>query len=106
MIDFFIFAEMKKVVREQYGLINFGEFRRKIGFLSEKNAVKLNELIYNGNTQVRVKGKTIRIKTPVCRALRKINQLQGIKNNSVSVQTHLFFLSSSISNFLQKLRRM
>ncbi|KAK7602036.1 hypothetical protein V9T40_009477 [Parthenolecanium corni] len=68
--------EMKKVVREQYGLINFGEFRRKIGFLSEKNAVKLNELIYNGNTQVRVKGKTIRIKTPVCRALRKINQLQ------------------------------
>lgn len=72
---------MKKVVREQYGLINFGEFRRKIGFLSEKNSVKLNELIYNGNTQVRVKGKTIRIKTPVCRALRKINQLQGKKKN-------------------------
>lgn len=74
---------MKKVVREQYGLINFGEFRRKIGFLSEKNSVKLNELIYNGNTQVRVKGKTIRIKTPVCRALRKINQLQGSKNDSI-----------------------
>lgn len=73
----FVFAEVKKAVREQYGLINFGEFRKKIGFVSEKNSVKLNELIYSGNTQVRIKGKTIRIKTPVCRALRKLNQLQG-----------------------------
>lgn len=70
-------TEVKKAVREQYGLINFGEFRKKIGFVSEKNSVKLNELIYSGNTQVRIKGKTIRIKTPVCRALRKLNQLQG-----------------------------
>lgn len=83
---------MKKVVREQYGLINFGEFRRKIGFLSEKNSVKLNELIYNGNTQVRVKGKTIRIKTPVCRALRKINQLQGNENNFITREMHFVSL--------------
>ncbi|XP_065207198.1 protein cramped isoform X2 [Planococcus citri] len=68
--------EVKKAVREQYGLINFGEFRKKVGFVSEKNSVKLNELIYSGSTQVRIKGKTLRIKTPVCRALRKLNQLQ------------------------------
>lgn len=37
--------------------------------------MKLNELIYRGTVQIRVKAKTIRIKTPMCRALRKLNQL-------------------------------
>lgn len=83
------FAEVKKAVREQYGLINFGEFRKKIGFVSEKNFVKLNELIYSGSTQVRVKGKTVRIKTPVCRALRKLNQLQGKKRKYLCVCTRV-----------------
>lgn len=39
--------------------------------------MKLNELIYRGTVQIRVKGKTIRIKTPMCRALRKLNELDG-----------------------------
>ncbi|XP_044735274.1 protein cramped-like isoform X2 [Chrysoperla carnea] len=67
--------EVKKVVQEYYALINYGELRRKIGISSEKTCVKLNELIYRGSTQIRIKGKTIRIKTPMCRALRRINQI-------------------------------
>ncbi|XP_075234647.1 cramped chromatin regulator [Lycorma delicatula] len=67
---------VKKATRELYGLINFGEFRKKVGFVTERNSVKLNEMIYFGSTQIRVKGKTSRIKTPICKALRKLNELE------------------------------
>jgi len=67
---------IKKVTQELYALINFGEFRKKVGHVTEKNAMKLNELIYAGSTQVRVRGKSWRVKTPVCRALRKLNQFE------------------------------
>lgn len=68
-------TSVKKVTQELYALINFGELRKKVGHITEKNAQKLNELIYCGRTQVRVRGKTWRIKTPVCRALRRLNNL-------------------------------
>lgn len=58
-------------------MINFGELRKKLGFVTEKTSVKLNELIYSGSTQLRVRGKTWRIKTPVCKALRKLNLIEG-----------------------------
>lgn len=45
--------------------------------MHEKVQMKLNELVYWGSTQVRLRGKTMRIKTPICRALRKLNQLEG-----------------------------
>uniref|UniRef100_A0A0A9WQS3 Protein cramped-like protein n=2 Tax=Lygus hesperus TaxID=30085 RepID=A0A0A9WQS3_LYGHE len=64
---------IKKTTQELYALINFGELRKKVGHVTERNAQKLNELIYSGCTQVRVRGKAWRIKTPVCRALRKLN---------------------------------
>jgi len=38
--------EVKKGTQELYGLINFGELRKKIGGVSEKTSLKLNELIY------------------------------------------------------------
>lgn len=42
----------------------------------DKNVIiKLHELIYEGTTQIKVKGKTIRVKTPACRALRKLGQI-------------------------------
>lgn len=66
---------IKKVVQELYVLINYGELRKKIGSVNEKYLVKLNELVYTGSTNVRKMGKTIRIKTPMCRALRRLNQL-------------------------------
>ncbi|XP_014257030.1 uncharacterized protein LOC106670881 isoform X2 [Cimex lectularius] len=67
---------VKKVTQELYALINFGELRKKVGYVTEKNAQKFNELIYSGCTQVRVRGKAWRVKTPVCRALRKLNQFE------------------------------
>ena len=61
--------------------MNYGEIRKKVGFCTEKiMCMKLNELVYKGTIQIRVKGKTLRIKTPICRALRKLNRLQGMYN--------------------------
>ncbi|KAL7293840.1 hypothetical protein TKK_0012897 [Trichogramma kaykai] len=69
--------EVKKTSQELYGLINYGELRRKLPRMHEKVQMKLNELVYYGYTQVRLRGKTMRIKTPICRALRKLNRLEG-----------------------------
>ncbi|XP_017795008.1 PREDICTED: protein cramped-like [Habropoda laboriosa] len=68
--------DVKKTSQELYGLINYGELRRKLPRIHEKIHLKLNELVYWGSTQVRLRGKTMRIKTPICRALRKLNQLE------------------------------
>ncbi|XP_020297366.1 protein cramped [Pseudomyrmex gracilis] len=68
--------DVKKTTQELYGLINYGELRRKLPRIHEKVHLRLNELVYWGSTQVRLKGKTIRIKTPICRTLRKLNQLE------------------------------
>lgn len=51
--------------------------RRRLAFVSEKNLMKIRELVYKGHVTVRSKGKSIRIKTPSCKALRKLNQLEG-----------------------------
>lgn len=75
----FFFADVKKTSQELYGLINYGELRRKLPRIFElKVQMKLNELVYYGYTNVRLRGKTMRIKTPICRALRKLNQLEGV----------------------------
>ncbi|XP_050298076.1 protein cramped-like isoform X2 [Anthonomus grandis grandis] len=67
---------VKKVVQELYGIINYGELYKKLDYrVSEKVYHKLNELIYRGETCVRLKGKNIKIKTPMCKALIKLNQL-------------------------------
>ncbi|XP_047348493.1 uncharacterized protein LOC124948651 isoform X1 [Vespa velutina] len=68
--------DVKKTSQELYGLINYGELRRKLPRTHERVNLKLNELIYWGSTQVRLQGKTMRIKTPICKALRKLNQLE------------------------------
>ncbi|XP_033216607.1 protein cramped isoform X2 [Belonocnema kinseyi] len=68
--------DVKKTTQELYGLINYGELRRKLPRMHDKAQMKLNELVYYGSTQVRLRGKTMRIKTPICRALRKLNQLE------------------------------
>lgn len=68
--------DVKKTTQELYGLINYGELRRKLPRMHDKVHMKLNELVYWGSTQVRLRGKTMRIKTPICRALRKLNQLE------------------------------
>ncbi|KAH8332137.1 hypothetical protein KR074_001581 [Drosophila pseudoananassae] len=67
--------ELKKPAQELYTLINYGEMRRKLTFLTEKHFMKMKQLVYQGQIMVRSKGKNIRIKTPSCKALRRLNQL-------------------------------
>ncbi|XP_076343718.1 cramped chromatin regulator [Tachypleus tridentatus] len=72
--------DVKKQTQELYGLINYAELRKKIGgCLNEKNRQRLNDLILNGVTFVKFKGKKLRIKTPVCRALKRINNVEEPK---------------------------
>ncbi|XP_059488324.1 protein cramped [Neocloeon triangulifer] len=68
--------DLGKVNQELFGLINYGELRKRLGrSVLDKNVIlKLHELIYDGTTQIKVKGKTVRVKTPPCRALRKLGQ--------------------------------
>lgn len=74
----FFFLEVKKLAQELYALINYGEMRRKLQFVSDKHFMKLKHLVYSGHIMIRSKGKNIRIKTPSCKALRKLNQLDGL----------------------------
>lgn len=72
---------LKKSSQELYGLICYGELRKKIGgCMDDKNAAKLNELIQAGATTVRYKGRNLRIKAPMCRALKKICDPEGISD--------------------------
>ena len=67
-------SELKSNTKELYGLINYGELWKKIGgTVDEKFGAKLDDLVQKGSATVKIKGKTQRVKTPVCRALKKIN---------------------------------
>ncbi|XP_063790731.1 protein cramped-like isoform X2 [Pseudophryne corroboree] len=69
---------LKKSSQELYGLICYGKLRKKIGgCMDDKNAAKLNELIQLGATTVRYKGRNLRIKAPMCRALKKLCDPEG-----------------------------
>ncbi|XP_030315994.1 protein cramped-like [Calypte anna] len=72
---------LKKSSLELYGLICYGELRKKIGgCMDDKNAAKLNELIQAGATTVRYKGRNLRIKAPMCRALKKLCDPDGVSD--------------------------
>ncbi|CAG9571996.1 unnamed protein product [Danaus chrysippus] len=66
---------VKKVAQELYALINYGELRRKLVSVNEKICARLGEMVRGGSIAVRTKGKTIRVRTPMCRALRRLNQI-------------------------------
>uniref|UniRef100_A0A3B3UNJ5 Protein cramped-like n=1 Tax=Poecilia latipinna TaxID=48699 RepID=A0A3B3UNJ5_9TELE len=71
-IDFANYSRvLKKSSQELYGLICYAELRKKVGGMDEKNVAKLNELIQQATT-VRSKGRNLRIKAPMCRALKKL----------------------------------
>lgn len=76
--------DVKKLAQELYVLINYGEMKKKLIMSSDKSFLKLRDLVYRGSVTVRVKGKNIKIKTPSCRALKKLNQLEG--NNIEDIQ--------------------
>ncbi|XP_045427426.1 protein cramped-like isoform X9 [Pipistrellus kuhlii] len=48
--------------------------------MDDKNATKLNELIQVGATTVRYKGRNLRIKAPMCRALKKLCDPDGLSD--------------------------
>lgn len=68
--------DVKKQTQELYGLINYAELRKKYSAcINQKSGQLLTELVLTGSTVVKIRGKRIRIKTPVCRALKKINNV-------------------------------
>uniref|UniRef100_A0A667YGY6 Protein cramped-like n=1 Tax=Myripristis murdjan TaxID=586833 RepID=A0A667YGY6_9TELE len=72
---------MKKSSQELYGLICYAELRKKVGgLMDDKNVAKLNELIQQGATTVRSKGRNLRIKAPMCRALKKLCDPDGMSD--------------------------
>ncbi|KAJ8321235.1 hypothetical protein KUTeg_001211 [Tegillarca granosa] len=60
---------------------NYGVLRKKIKGLNEKDGLKLGELVHNGYTIVKVRGKNVRIKTPTCNALKKLNNVEEPKDD-------------------------
>ncbi|XP_059061102.1 protein cramped [Achroia grisella] len=66
---------VKKVVQELYALINYGELRKKLVSVSEKTCARLGEMVRTGGLALRVRGRTLRLRTPMCRALRRLNQI-------------------------------
>ncbi|XP_046377265.2 protein cramped-like isoform X1 [Haliotis rufescens] len=69
--------DVKKDTQELYALINYGILRETIkSRLNEKTALKLYELIHKGVTNVRIKGKNKKIRTPACNALKKLNTFE------------------------------
>ncbi|XP_068584023.1 protein cramped-like isoform X1 [Cebidichthys violaceus] len=72
---------LKKSSQELYGLICYAELRKKVGgLMDDKNVSKLNELIQQGATTVRSKGRNLRIKAPMCRALKKLCDPDGVSD--------------------------
>ncbi|XP_052749831.1 protein cramped [Galleria mellonella] len=66
---------VKKVAQELYALINYGELRKKLVSVSEKTCARLGEMVRTGSLALRVRGRTLRVRTPMCRALRRLNQI-------------------------------
>lgn len=88
--SFSFIADIKKHAQELYALINYGEMRKKLVFVNAKACMKLKELVYHGSVSIRVKGKNIRIKTPSCKALRQLNQMEGKVTSSQKTTKHEF----------------
>lgn len=67
---------VEKITQELYLLINYGEIWKKLGFkFNNKTKKLLEELIHQGYTILRFKSKNVRLRTPPCKALKKINKI-------------------------------
>ena len=78
-------AVLDKTTRQLYALINYGEMWKKNNFKNDlkidaKFKAHLNELVFKGYTFLKIgkKGKNIKLKTPVCKALKKIYYFESI----------------------------
>ena len=77
-IDFPKDLKIKKSCCELYGLCNYGVLRKKLhgSQLDDKYGANLQQLIFEGHTTVRVRGRMYRLKTPTCAALKKMKDLE------------------------------
>ena len=65
---------LKKSSRELYGLINYGELRKRLGgAAAERNLAKLHELVFRGHATVRARGKNHQVRTPICMTLKRLS---------------------------------
>ncbi|KAK7097782.1 protein cramped-like [Littorina saxatilis] len=84
---------VKKETQEIYGLVNYYSIRKIFNRLDERAVEHLNELIHKGFSKVRdpnISGKKnnrrkVRIlRTPVCNALKKLNNIEESKEEFVT----------------------
>lgn len=72
-------------MQEMFGLINYGEIWKKFGTkFDSKLCANLQQLVLNGHTVFKVKGKTVRVRTPVCNTLKKIHNIVRKFSNAFS----------------------
>ncbi|CAG2184106.1 unnamed protein product, partial [Oppiella nova] len=68
-------------IQEIYGLINYGEIWKKFGTkFDNKLSFSLQQLVNFGHTTFKVKKGRIRVKTPICNALKKIHKIKVAEN--------------------------
>lgn len=71
-------AEVEKGVQELYGLINYGELWKKFGSKFDlRLSASLQQLVDVGYTVFKMKGKSVRVRTPVCNALKRIHNIDS-----------------------------
>lgn len=70
------------IKKQIYSLVCYGELRRKGLLKMNKMGPKLNELLTQGNTVVRIRGKNLRIKIPTCRALKRLHNVDDHRDES------------------------
>ncbi|XP_071500859.1 protein cramped-like [Diadema antillarum] len=69
--------DQPRVNTEMLALINYGELRKKLkGGFNVKVKRKLDQLVTQGVTYVRFNGRNVKLKTPVCKALKKLKNLK------------------------------
>ncbi|KPM02800.1 hypothetical protein QR98_0012220 [Sarcoptes scabiei] len=77
--------EIDKSILEIYGLINYGEIWKKFGTkLDNKLGIYLQQLVDHGSTVVKMKGKSVRMRTPICNALKKIHKITDKPNKPIA----------------------
>lgn len=70
------------IKKQIYSLVCYGELRRKGLLKMNKIGPKLNELLTQGNTVIRIRGKNLRIKIPTCRALKRLHNVDDQRDES------------------------
>lgn len=108
-------VKLDKAVLELYGLVNYGEIWKKKISRHPKMGVHLRELVTDGMTVVKgpkSKSKPIKIRTPVCKALKRLNgfhqdtscetaDIRNTQTPKIPTQVEVSFLPRNNASFLK-----